>query len=193
MDPSWAQAGRRDGHAQHQHNLGRIPVLLSHLLLRRLRFTGRARARHSTLAVSAQLDSFTEVKKAINKMITNLKVEGEADFAKKASCTHDLGTASKNSQSLTIQKVDLSSKFDQLKKTIAILTADTAATQNAITEERPEVLKRGEQRDSANAQPPAQIVSDQQTTQLILRTASDRLGDASLAQGSQATKKASPP
>ena len=157
--------------------------------------------------MSAQLDSFTEVKKAINKMIANLKVESEADFAKKASCTHDLGTASKNSQSLTIQKVDLSSKFDQLKKTIAILTADTAATQNAITEERPEVLKRGEQRDSANAQPPAQIVSDQQTTQLILRTALDRLeafyrpghkaaaavGDASLTQGSQATKKARPP
>ena len=69
-------------------------------------------------------------------------MESEADFTKKASCTHDLGTASKNSQSLTIQRVDLSSKFDQLKRTIAILTADTAATQNAITEERPEVLEK---------------------------------------------------
>jgi len=158
----------------------------------------RARAQLSTLAARAQLDSFTEVKKAIDKMIANLKAEGAADLAKKEFCTRDLGTAEKNSQSLTFQKTELASKIDQLNKKIATLTADMVAARAAISEEQTEVLKRGEQRDNANAEF-QQIVADQRTTQQILHKALDRLeafyskghqaaaaqGDASLAQGSQ--------
>mmetsp|Transcript_31958 Transcript_31958/g.85593 ORF Transcript_31958/g.85593 Transcript_31958/m.85593 type:complete len:761 (-) Transcript_31958:388-2670(-) len=132
------------------------------------------RTQLSSLAVMAQLDSFTEVKKAIDKMITDLKAEGEADVTKKELCTRDINAAEKNSQALTMEIADLRSHVENLKSRIATLETEIAAAQNGIADVQTEVKKRGEQRDTANAEF-QQIVSDQRATQEILAKAVARL------------------
>jgi len=132
------------------------------------------RTQLSSLAVMAQLDSFTEVKKAIDKMITDLKAEGEADVTKKELCTRDINAAEKNSQALTMEIADLKSHVENLKSRIATLETEIAAAQNGIADVQTEVKKRGEQRDTANAEF-QQIVSDQRATQEILAKAVARL------------------
>lgn len=135
---------------------------------------GGPREQLSTLAVASQLDSFTDVKKQMDKMIANLKAEGAADVAKKESCTRDIEEAEKNTQALIIEEEHLTAQIKELKSKISRLTEEMQEIKAEIAAVQVEVQKRGSARDDANTEF-QQIVQDQRTTQEILNKALARL------------------
>jgi len=130
----------------------------------------------AALAVAARLDAFTNVKKAIDKMITALQKESVDEVKHKDYCVDELHKNEKNTQKKTHTKVNLNSKIDGLKQTIKeaqdameIVIAemtDLKSQQKRATEDR-----AAEKKDFEG------IVADQRQTQELLKQAQKVLGD----------------
>jgi len=79
------------------------------------------------LASQVQLDAFTEVKKAIEDMVTELTKQQKDEVDHKAWCVEELNTNAKNDAAADAKKESLSVKSEDLKKAIAGTKADIAA------------------------------------------------------------------
>merc|ERR1719463_970589 len=84
------------------------------------------RARLSTLAVSAQLDSFAKVKEAMDAMVAELKKEQQEEVKFKSYCEAEFDKNEKETFQKTKEKEDLEGKMDQLNKNIKQLTKEIA-------------------------------------------------------------------
>lgn len=132
------------------------------------------RAQLSTLAVTVQLDSFTKVKAAMDKMVADLKKEQQEEAELKAFCTKEFNQNEKETYENTEQKEDLEAKMDELAALIKKLGDEIADAQKQIAETQLGVKKASQTREEQNAEFQS-TVSDQRATQTILTKALDRL------------------
>jgi hypothetical protein len=132
------------------------------------------RAQLSTLAVTVQLDSFTKVKAAMDKMVADLKKEQQEEAELKAFCTKEFNQNEKETYDNTEQKEDLEAKMDELAALIKKLGEEIADAQSQIAETQLGVKKASQTREEQNAEFQT-TVSDQRATQTILTKALDRL------------------
>merc|ERR1740121_3104656 len=90
--------------------------------------TAAARRLHSQapsrLALSARLDAFEKVKKAIDDMLAALQEEQAAEVKHKDFCVAELNENELQTEKKTMEKQDLEAKIAQLKTTIKHLTED---------------------------------------------------------------------
>merc|ERR1719446_476166 len=135
---------------------------------------GRPREQLSTLAVTVQLDSFTKVKEAMDKMVADLKKEQQEEADLKAFCTKEFNQNDKETYENTEQKEDLEANMEELAALIKKLGEEIAEAQKQIAETELGIKKASQTRESQNAE--FQVtVSDQRATQAILTKALDRL------------------
>merc|ERR1719262_1348137 len=135
---------------------------------------GGPRMQLSTLAVSVSLDSFTKIKEAMDKMVSELKEEQEEEVKFKAYCTKELDLNEKETYEKTEQKEDLEALIEKLTKLIKKLTEEIADANNQIAETETAILKASQVREGENAEFQS-TVADQRATQDILNKALGKL------------------
>jgi len=134
------------------------------------------RAQLSTLAMAVQLDSFTKVKKMMDKMLVNLKQEQEDEVEFKAYCVKEFDTTEKTTYDKNELKNDLEQKIQELAKLIENLQAQIADHKSEVANTELEIKKASQTRESENAEFQT-VVADQRATQSILTKALQKLKD----------------
>jgi len=154
----------------------------------------RPRELLSTLAVSVELDSFTKVKAAMDKMVADLKAEQEEEVEFKLFCVKEFDANEKMTYKKTEQKEDLEAKVESLAALIAKLTEEIAAATERIAEAKKEQLVASTDREAENAEY-QQVIADQRATQVILKKALDKLAAVYKTQkrGAALLEKQTPP
>jgi hypothetical protein len=134
------------------------------------------RAQLMALAVSAQLDKFTEIKAMMDKLVVDLKEQQKEEVTFKAYCIKELDTNEKDIFHKNEHKEDLDTKIKQLGAQMEKLAEEIGEANNQIATTKVEILKASQDREKENAQF-QQVVSDQRATQGILNKALQRLKD----------------
>jgi len=132
------------------------------------------RVQLSTLAVTVQLDAFTKVKEAMDKMVAQLKAENQEEVKFKAFCDEQLDQNEKATYVKTEEKEDLEMKIDKLAALMKKLAEDIDAAKKQIADTKVEVKKASESREQENSVFQT-TVADQRATQEILKKAIARL------------------
>lgn len=132
------------------------------------------KAQLSTLVVSVQLDAFTKVKEAMDKMIAELKAQQEEEVKLKEFCTTEFNQNEQNTYTKTEEKEDLERKIAELTSHIETLTKEIADAEYGIANSKKEIKKASEAREKENVEY-QQTVSDQRATQEILKKALKKL------------------
>jgi len=130
----------------------------------------------AALAVAARLDAFTNVRKAIDKMITALQKESVDEVKHKDYCVEELHKNEKNTQKKTHTKVNLNSKIDGLKQTLKEAQDAMEIVVAEMTDLRSQQKRATEDR-AAEKKEFAGVVADQRETQNLLKQALKVLGD----------------
>merc|ERR1719171_1026354 len=130
----------------------------------------------STLAVSVGLDSFTQIKKAMDNMVADLKKEQEEEVKFKSYCTKELNMNEKETYEKTEKKEDLEALIAKLTKLIKKLSEEIAAAKAQVAETETAIKKASQVREGENAEFQT-VVADQRATQEILTKALLRLKD----------------
>merc|ERR1719408_168751 len=128
----------------------------------------------ATLAVTVQLDAFTKVKKAMDDMVAELKVQQAEEVKKNDFCKAELD---KNEDTIKEKKYlqeDLETKIADREGTIETLTNDIEALKATIAENHIQLKRAGEDRAAQNKEF-QQVVADQRATVVILNKALTRL------------------
>jgi len=120
--------------------------------------------------MAAQLDSFTKVKAAIDKMITELGKQKTAEIQEKDFCVEKLNSNELSTEKQVRKKADAESKIAGLQTTISELTESLATLNKEIAEMNVQIKKAGEDRESVNRDFQA-TVADQRETQKLLNKA----------------------
>jgi len=136
--------------------------------------TAAAKRLHSQalagLALSARLDAFEKVKKAIDDMLAALQEQQAAEVKHKDFCVAELNENELQTEKKTMEKQDLEAKIAQLETTIKHLTEDLETLKAEIAEMEVQMKRAGETREKENAE--FQVtVADQRATQQILKKA----------------------
>merc|ERR1719424_906131 len=131
---------------------------------------GGPRMQLSTLAVSIGLDSFTVIKKAMDKMVVDLKKEQEEEVKFKTYCGKELDLNEKQTYETTEQKEDLEALIAKLTKNMKKLAEEIAAANGQIADTETAILKASQVREGENAEFQT-TVADQRATQDILNKA----------------------
>merc|ERR1719253_2306352 len=135
---------------------------------------GGPRMQLSTLAVTISLDSFTKIKEAMDKMVSELKKEKEDEVKFKTYCNKELNLNEKQTYEKTEEKEDLEALIEKLTKLIKKLKEEIADANNQIAETETAILKASQVREGENAEFQT-IVADQRATQDILAKALGKL------------------
>jgi ABC-type transporter Mla subunit MlaD len=128
----------------------------------------------STLAVSVGLDSFTQIKEAMDKMVAELKEEQVEEVKFKEYCTKELNLNEKQTYEKTEQKEDLEALIDKLNKLIKKLNEEIADHNKQIADTEVAIKKASQVREEENAEFQT-TVADQRATQDILHKALEKL------------------
>lgn len=122
------------------------------------------------LAMAAELDAFTKVKAAIDKMVKQLIEEKQAEITKKDYCTEKLNENELLTEKQVRKKSDTESKIAGLETTISELTEAIATIDKEIAEMNLQIKRAGEDRELVNRDFQA-TVADQRETQKLLQKA----------------------
>eukprot|EP00929_Paragymnodinium_shiwhaense_P093814 TRINITY_DN540_c0_g1_i1.p1 TRINITY_DN540_c0_g1~~TRINITY_DN540_c0_g1_i1.p1 ORF type:complete len:785 (-),score=347.92 TRINITY_DN540_c0_g1_i1:89-2443(-) len=138
--------------------------------------SGGPHAQLATLAVSVELDGFTEVKKVMDKMIADLKEQQKEEVEHKAYCGKELNQNEKDTFNKNEEKQDLEAKIESLGASIDSLNDEIkgAGTEIADTQKAIKVASEGREKENAEFQT---VVADQRATQGILTKALNKLKD----------------
>jgi hypothetical protein len=130
----------------------------------------------AALATSVRLDPFTDVKKAIDKMIIALEKESAEEVKHKDYCLDGLQENEVDVQKKTHSKVNLETKIAALQQTIK---ETKTAIQNVVTEieDLKTQQKRAVEDRAAEKKEFEGVVADQRETQNLLNQALDVLKD----------------
>lgn len=131
-------------------------------------------AQLSVLAGSAELDAFTKVKEAIDKMVTELTAQNKDEIAMRDWCIENLNTNTRDETAAYDKKTSLEIKIADLEKTIETLTADIKSSTEAVAEMQKQMKASSEIREADNADY-QQTISDQRLMQIILTKALERM------------------
>jgi len=137
---------------------------------------GGPHAQLSTLAVNVELDGFVEVKKAMDKMIQDLKDQQKEEVDHKAYCVKSFDENEKTTYAKNQEKSDLEAKIDSLGASIQSLTDEISAAKTEIADTQTSIKQASESREKENAEFQA-VVADQRATQGILAKALAKLKD----------------
>jgi len=126
--------------------------------------------RLSTLAVSARLDAFTKVKKAIGDMVDKLIKEKEDEIKHKDFCIEELNNNERDTEMKERDKGDLEAKIDDLAMQIDTLAKEIEALKAEVAELQVQLKRAGEDREKQNKE--FQVtVADQRATAKLLAAA----------------------
>jgi len=128
----------------------------------------------STLAIKAQLDAFTKVKAAIDKMIEELNKQNADEIEHRDWCIEEMNENTRDTQLNDDKKNSLIAKIADLKKTIEELTREIEAAVATVAETQEQMKRASEVREAENADY-QQTVTDQRLTQMILNKALTRM------------------
>jgi hypothetical protein len=128
----------------------------------------------ATLAVSVQLDAFKKVKKAMDDMIAELKVQQEEEVKKNEFCKAELDTNEDTIKEKGYLQEDQEAKIADLEGTIETLTNDLETLKATVAENHIQLKRAGEDRATQNKEF-QQVVADQRATVVILNKALARL------------------
>jgi len=135
-----------------------------------------ARAELSTLALSVQLDSFTKVKEAMDKMVEELKKQQSEEAEFKAYCIKELDETEQNIYKTNELKKDLLEKIASLEALIKKLQDDITKAKETIANTKVEIKKASQTREAENKEFQS-VVSDQRAVQAIMNKALMKLKD----------------
>jgi len=135
---------------------------------------GGPRMQLSTLAVSIGLDSFTKIKEAMDKMVSELKAEQEEEVKFKTYCTKELNLNEKQTYEKTEEKEDAEALIAKLAKLMKKLAEEIADANAQIADTETAILKASQVREGENAEFQT-VVADQRATQDILAKALGKL------------------
>jgi len=131
-------------------------------------------AQLSKLSSKVKLLDFSEIKKAIDDMMGELKTVQKEEVEKYEFCTSEIKANEKQNAAKTDLKADLEQKIADLSQTITTLTDEIAALKAEIAQTNVEMKAASETREAENKD--FQVtVADQKATQAILTKASDRM------------------
>lgn len=139
-----------------------------------LRAAGKKNPELMALAVSAKLDAFVKVKKAIDDMIAQLKKEKEDEIVHRDWCNTEFNENENQTAQANRNKEDLQSKIEDLSSQISTLTKDIATLHAEIAEAHVQTQRATEDRQEENKEFQTTI-TDQRDTQTILKKAINRL------------------
>jgi len=146
----------------------------------------------SMLATSVELDAFTKVKAAIDKMITQLKAQTADEVKKNNFCKSELQENEMTTMKTKDLKADLEAKSAELEATIKTLSEEIEKAHLQINELQTALQRASEDRKQQNLDFQT-TVADQTATAEILNKALDKMAkfydEAAFAQ----TKKQAPP
>jgi len=129
---------------------------------------GSPKSRLSTLAVTVEIDDFAEVKKAMDKMVVDLKAEQAEEVQFKAYCLKELRANEKLNYTKTEEKEDLEAKIESLEEAIKKYNEEIAeATAKIAANEK--AMKEASQAREAENKEFQTIVADQRASQGILQ------------------------
>merc|ERR1719174_3258127 len=135
---------------------------------------GGPRMQLSTLAVSIGLDSFTKIKEAMDKMVSELKAEQEEEVKFKTYCTKELNLNEKQTYEKTEEKEDAEALIEKLAKLMKKLAEEIADANAQVAETETAILKASQVREGENSEFQT-VVADQRATQDILAKALGKL------------------
>jgi len=138
------------------------------------RKTGSAQLMVLASSATANLDTFTKVKAAIDKMVTELTAQNKDEISMRDWCIENLNQNTRDETAAYDKKTSLEAKIADLEKTIETLTADIKASTEAIAEMQKQMKVSSEIRESENADY-QQTITDQRLMQIILAKALTRM------------------
>jgi len=124
----------------------------------------------SGLAVAAQLDAFTKVKAAIDKMVVELAEQKKVEITQKDFCIEKLNENELQNEKQVRHKSDVESQIAGHTTTIGELTESLTTLTKEIDEMNIQIKRAGEDRELVNRDFQA-TVSDQRETQKLLNKA----------------------
>jgi len=122
------------------------------------------------LALSARIDPFVKVKKAIDDMVTDLLQEKQLESQKRDQCIADLNDNVRETEREQRNKADLESKAEGLKISISDLQAEVDALNTDIQEMTRQIKEESANREQANSEYQS-IISDHREAQVLLKKA----------------------
>merc|ERR1719258_8411 len=128
----------------------------------------------SILATNVELDAFTRVKKAIDDMIAQLKVEQADEVKKHDWCNAELQSNEMATAKSEDKKSELTAKIDDLGATLTKITDEIAQANTNIGQLQLDLQRASENRKKENMDFQS-TVADQRATQSVLHTALERL------------------
>merc|ERR1719197_2214676 len=99
-------------------------------------------------SATAELDTFTKVKAAIDKMVAELTAQNKDEIAMRDWCIENLNTNTRDETAAYDKKANLEAKIADLEKTIEQLTADIKASTEAVAEMQAQMKASSEIRES---------------------------------------------
>jgi hypothetical protein len=131
-------------------------------------------AQLSKLSSKVKLLDFSEIKKAIDDMMAELKTTQKEEAEKYEFCTSEIKANEKETAAKTDLKADLETKIEDLTSTISTLTDEIAALKAEIAQTNVEMKAASQTREAENKD--FQVtVADQKATQAILAKAKERM------------------
>jgi len=131
-------------------------------------------AQLAKLASSTKLLDFSEIKKAIDDMMAELKTTQKDEQDKYEFCTSEIKANEKGAASKRELKADLEQKIADLESLISTLTDEIAALKAQVAQTNVQMKAASEDREAENKDFQT-TVADQKATQAILKKASDRM------------------
>merc|ERR1719387_2535712 len=118
----------------------------------------------ASLAVRVKLDSFTKVKIAMDKMVTELQAQQKAEYAKWETCKKDIDSTEDNIWNGKVEKRDLAAKHKDITNNLKVLDKDIEDLKAKVSAAEVSLKEAGEQ-----------SIADQRATITILKMALERL------------------
>merc|ERR1719414_2628831 len=128
----------------------------------------------SVLATTVELDAFTKVKQAIDKMIAMLKTQHEDEVKKNDFCKAELHENEMTTRKTEDHQADLEAKKAELESAIQALEEGITTAKKQIAQFQSELQRASEDRQKENLEF-QKTVADQMTTTKVLKLALDRL------------------
>lgn len=126
------------------------------------------------LAENVQIDAFTKVKAAIDKMIAELTKQTAEEVEHRDWCKDEMQTNKRETDENTYKKESLENEIADTKKMIESLTKEIKIKTDGVASMEEEMARASAIREAESADF-AQTVADQRITQAILKKAIDRM------------------
>jgi len=153
--------------------------------------TRRQDSRLSALAMRARIDSLTEVTRAVDGMIKELKEQKRDELKKNDFCTSKLHQNKMQQEKNDRLKQDIDILLDNLAETTKKASGEKKELEGEIAEMKKELLKAAEEREGQNKAFQLSI-NDQRQTQRLLGAALKVLADYYKSKGSFMQQSATP-